>query len=845
MVKLNKNQNFGLYFKYALRDLTRSYNKISSIIITLFISLFILSSIMTIEDSLENELNENAKLLLGGDIEIDYNNREGDQTKIDKITKFATVSQMVEFSTMISTVNKKINKTSFTRVKSVDQFYPLYGKALYEPKDALEKLNQIESSILVNENIFKNLNLKINDIVKVQDKEFKVIGIVKVLPDIGGAFVFGDFALTGKKTLDKLDLNTLGSFLNYEYKVKFNQNKKSDIFEKKIEKIFKDDQKVKLRYPENSASGLKRIINNFSQFLSLVSISAILIAGIGISNTFLSFINQNNMSIAVRKAVGFYSGNIKKLYYLQLVILLFIISICAYVTSFLTVPITNKYLSDGIGLNIYPSISYINFIKIFLIGLLVLIIFSIPTISSIDQVKASNLFRNVFQNLQFYYSKKLAILSIFFLSILILLFTFQSENPSYSLGYFGAFFICLIVFFLLSKFIIFSLKKLKVNLGISLKLSIKNITQTKSITPITIMSLGLGVTLLLTLALVGTNFQREIAKSIPDIAPDYFFVGIQNGDREKFEKKILLMDPDANIEIVPMVSSGIIKINGINPNTYINSDNDSYWVIESERRSSWSKNVPEDNLIVKGQWWDLSKSNKLQISLDAKVAKDFNINLGDIFTLNIYGREVDGEVINFRKVDYRDLNINFAMLFNPEFAMKIPHEYLATTKFKNLDKFSEIEMLKVFPSLSMIKIADYLNKVSSILNKVFIAVILISAVTIVIGLIVISSAIIVQGKMKEYQNLIFKILGFSKKEIVFSSLIEFLIIFKSVILLAVFFSVFGSKFIIENIFRLTWQFDFKVLIYLCITIGLTTLILILLTNLKYLNPKVYPLIRNQ
>ena len=87
---------------------------------------------------------------------------------------------------------------------------------------------------------------------------------------------------------------------------------------------------------------------------------------------------------------------------------------------------------------------------------------------------------------------------------------------------------CLIVFFLLSKFIIFSLKKLKVKSGISLKLSIKNITQTKSITPITIMSLGLGVTLLLTLALVGKNFQREIAKSIPDIAPDYFFVGIQN-----------------------------------------------------------------------------------------------------------------------------------------------------------------------------------------------------------------------------------------------------------------------------------------------------------------------------
>ena len=255
--------------------------------------------------------------------------------------------------------------------------------------------------------------------------------------------------------------------------------------------------------------------------------------------------------------------------------------------------------------------------------------------------------------------------------------------------------------------------------------------------------------------------------------------------------------------------------------------------------------MPKDNLITEGKWWDLSKPNQLQISLDAKVAKDFNINLGDVFTLNIYGREIDGEIVNFREVDYRDLSINFAMLFNPEFAKNIPYEYLATTKFDSLDKFDETQMLEIFPSLSMIKIADYLNKVTVVLNKVFLAVTLISAVTIVVGLIVISSAIMVQGKVREYQNLIFKILGFSRKEVIFSSLIEFLIIFKSVILIAIFFAVIGSKFIIENIFELIWKFDFKVLIYLGFSVGLVTLILILLTNLKYLNPKVYPLIRNE
>jgi len=845
MEKLNNPSELNLIFKYALKDLSRNYKKLASIIITLFISLFILSTIFTIEDSLKKELNDNAKALLGGDLEIDYNRNEGNLELVNQVKEFTTISQMIEFSTMVSTIGREKNKSLFTRIKTVDTKYPLYGSVDYEPAGAFDRMHNEPNTLLINESLSKNLNLKINDKIKVQNQLFTIIGVVKSVPDVSGFVAFGDWALAGDQTLEILKLNGIGSFLNYEYKVKFNESDDPNKIEKRIKNIFKDDQKAQLRYPENSASGLKEIINNFSQFLSLVSISAMLIAGIGIANTLLSFINQNNMSIAVRKAVGFYSGNIKTLYYLQLLILLLLITIFAYASSFLLVPIVDQYLSDGLGLNVSPVFSILNFIKIFLVGLLVLVIFSIPTISSIDQVKASNLFRNVFQNLEFYYSKKSIALSIILLSGLVFLFSVRSENPVYSLGYFAAFFVCLIVFFLLSKMIIYFLKRFKSSSNISLKVSIKNITQTKSITPITIMSLGLGVTLLLTLSLVGTNFQREIAKSIPDIAPDYFFVGIQKGEKNKFENNILQMDPNAKIEVVPMVSSGITKINGINPNTYIKPGDDSYWVIGSDRRSSWVDEIPKDNPLTKGEWWDLSKPDQLQISLDAQVAKDLNIKLGDVFTLNIYGREIDGEIVNFRSVDYRDLNINFAMLFNPQFANNIPHEYLATAKFETIEKFDETLMLESLPSLSMIKIADYLNKVTDVLNKVFVAVTLISAVTIIIGLIVISSAIMVQGKIKEYQNLVFKILGFSKKEVILSSLIEFVIIFKSVILIAIFFAVIASKFIMENIFELVWAFDFKILLNLGLSIGLVTLALIMLTNLKYLNPKVYPLIRNQ
>jgi len=844
MEKLFKISEFNLILKYAFRDLVRNYRKIFSIILTLFISLFILSAILTIEDSLKKELNDNAKSLLGGDVEIDYNRVQGNLELVDKVREFTTISSMVEFTTMVSGIND-INQSLFTRIKTVDKKYPLYGEVIHEPVGAMDRIHQEKNTIIVNENIFKTLDLKVNEKIKVQNQLFTVVGVIKSLPDVSGFVAFGDFAITSKETLELLKLNSLGSFLNYEYKVKFNEGDNTKITRNKIKEIFKDDLTVRLRYPENSASGLRRIIDNFSQFLSLVSISAMLIAGIGIANTLLSFINQSNMSIAVKKALGFFSLNIKTIYYLQLLILLTFVSVASYALSFLLVPVADVYLSEGLGLNIKPLFSLTNFIKIFLVGMLVLIIFSIPTINAIDQVKASNLFRNVFQNLQFYYSKKSIFVSLLFLSALVMLFVIGSARPLYSLGYFLAFFICLIVFFLLSKFIVFLLKSLKTMSNIPLKVSIKNITQTKGITPITIMSLGLGVTLLLTLALVGTNFKREIAKSIPEIAPDYFFIGIQNSDRDLFESTIIDMDSNAKLEIVPLVATGIVKINGIDPRTYIKQDNNSYWVIGSDRRSSWAVEVPEDNPITEGEWWDLSKPNKLQISLDSEVAKDFNIKLGDIFTLNIYGKEIEGKIINFRAVDYRDLSINFAMLFNPQFANTIPHEYLATAKFKDQTEFTEAKLLETLPSISIIRIADYLTKVTNILNKVFIAVILISGITIIIGLIVISSAIIVQGKIKEFQNLVFKILGFSKKEIILSSVIEFALIFFSVILIAIFFAVIGSYYIIENVFQLVWQLDLQILFNISGSIGLVTLALIMLTNLKYLNPKVYPLIRNQ
>ena len=159
-----------------------------------------------------------------------------------------------------------------------------------------------------------------------------------------------------------------------------------------------------------------------------------------------------------------------------------------------------------------------------------------------------------------------------------------------------------------------------------------------------------------------------------------------------------------------MISARIETINNLNPKELVDDKNNSFWFINGERRISWAKDPPSNNPIIEGKWWNNDEKNKLQISLDHKVANDLKLKIGDSITFNIFGNLVSGTITNFRKVDYRDLNINFAILFNPKFASKIPHELMSTVKFENEQSANLSNLLRKLPTITYIKLSEYINK---------------------------------------------------------------------------------------------------------------------------------------
>mgnify|MGYP003322134220 CR=1 FL=1 len=403
----------------------------------------------------------------------------------------------------------------------------------------------------------------------------------------------------------------------------------------------------------------------------------------------------------------------------------------------------------------------------------------------------------------------------------------------------------MLIFYGVSRLLIALIKRIYKFSNNSYRIAYRNIVAKKSLAPIMTISLGIGLTLLLTLSFVANNLKKEISDSIPSMAPDLFFVSIDRDMQRDLEFFIKDVDPNVELEFSPMASASFISLNGTPIEEVVSESNRSAWVVRGDRRISWSEKPKPDNPIIEGEWWEPGNEDELFISMDSRAAYDLGMKINDKIVLNILGRDVTGIVKNFREVDYRDISIDFAIIINKAFANKLPYEYVGTLKSELPSSEILARIVEKFPNVSAIKIDRILSQGSEVLNKVFIAVTAISLIVIIIGLIVIVSAVLVQTTFRRYNNLIYKILGVDFPTILKAMTMEFAVIYGTLIFFALSVATISSFLVVENALQLTWQFDLGLTLWILLSTAVVSFVLILMANRSIFSPKVYPLIRNE
>jgi putative ABC transport system permease protein len=294
------------------------------------------------------------------------------------------------------------------------------------------------------------------------------------------------------------------------------------------------------------------------------------------------------------------------------------------------------------------------------------------------------------------------------------------------------------------------------------------------------LSLGLGLAMLVTIAQIEGNLHREFAAALPDKAPSFFFLDIPAAQADRFEAFIREQAPGAKLEQVPMLRGRIVAANGVNADDLKPPDR-SRWVLRGDRGITYARTVPAGSRVVDGTWWAASYAGEPLVSLENRTAHDLALKIGDTITVNVLGRNVTARIANLRAVDWENLGINFVLVFSPGIFESAPHSDIATLTFAGGGTTTEeAGMIRAlggaFPTVTAVRVKDALDAIDALVGKLVMALRGASAITLIAAALVLGGALAASQRFRIYDAVVLKTFGATRAQLTAAYALEYLLI---------------------------------------------------------------------
>ena len=295
-----------------------------------------------------------------------------------------------------------------------------------------------------------------------------------------------------------------------------------------------------------------------------------------------------------------------------------------------------------------------------------------------------------------------------------------------------------------------------------------------------VVALGLGVMLLVAIALLEANLGRQLAYEQKRDAPAFFFIDVQPDQREPFSRLVRDVSGGAAPTMTPIVRARLAAIDGT-PVTRELIDRrkretpDKIWYLTREYMLTWSAAPPPANAITRGRWWTAEEaSTRPRVSVDDEAAKYFGVRVGGTLTFDVQGVPIEAEVMSFRKVDWQSLTTNFFMVLSPGALDGAPTIYLATARVPaDLETRLQDNVVAAFPNVTAIPLRGVLERVSEVLGQISFAVRFMALFSIAAGLVVMAGALAATRYQRLYESVILKTLGATRWAIARAFAVEY------------------------------------------------------------------------
>ena len=789
-----------LALRFAIRELRGGLTGLRLLAVCLFLGVAALAGVGSLSAAIVEGLSLRGQEILGGDVQVELARRATDAERAG-FASFGDVSEGVRMRAMAGKVGAETRVLG--ELKAVDVAYPLYGDFRLVGGGALQPALRGRSAVVA-QALADQLDLAIGDRIEVGNTILIVAGVIANEPDRAGeGFTLGPTILVSMNTLPATGLVQPGSLFRFNYRLRLPANADITAVEPALNERF-PDAGWDIDDRSNGAPGVRRFVERLGQFLTLVGLTALVVAGVGVGNGVASYLDAKSGTIATLKSVGATSRLIFQSYLLQigLVAIVAVIAGAAFgaLVPWAVVMIAGNALPSPPELGLYP----LPLLTGAAYGLLIAIAFALWPLAKARVVPAARLFRAGVEPMRWPGWSVIGVVGLAAAAIAGLA-VFQARERMFAALFIAAALALLLLLTLLAAAVRWMAARLPRPRDTLLRLAIANLHRPGALTRQLVVALGLGLTLFATLAVIETNFSGQIERSIPKRAPSFFFLDIPVDEVPAFEQLVRRRAPGADLRLVPSLRGPVTAVDGT-PVSQMKNIPDGAWMLRGDRGLTYAAEIPEGNRVVDGAWWPRDYAGPPLVSIDVEAARALGIGVGDSLTVSVLGVDVTAEIASLREIDWDSLGFNFVMVFSPNTLRGAPHSFMATAAVApGEERALYRDATRAYPTVSVIRVKDVIETASNRLGQLSVAVSSAASVAVAAGIAVLIGALAAGRRSRTYDAVLLKVLGATRGQILRALLIEYGALAAIVSGLAFALGTGAGWYVVTQVFELEWQ----------------------------------------
>jgi putative ABC transport system permease protein len=835
-----------LAFRFARRELRHGLRGFGIFLACLTLGVAAIAGVGSLAAAVDAGLKTDARVVLGGDAEFHLINREATPEQRAAISHGGAVSETAQMRAMARTPDG--DRRSLVELKAVDGAYPLYGAVTLDPAQNLpQALGEIDGhwGAVVDPALLARLGVKLGDTIRIGDGDFVIRAALTREPDLGGnMLIFGPRVMVAMAGLDATGLLQPGALVSHSYRLRAGPDIELAPFVASVVASF-PDAGWRVRDFRNATPSVEQFVDRVTMFLTLVGLTALLVGGVGIGNAVRGYLAGKTATIATLKCLGAPAGLIARIYLVQIMALALAGIVLGLVIGAAAPPLIAPFIAAElpaeaqIGLYPGPLAVAAGF------GVLVTLGFSLWPLGRAREISAASLFRDLVAPEQrrppWLYLAAIAASGIALAGLAIGV----SPERMIALWFVLGAATTLLAFQLAALLVMAAARRIRGIRRPGLRLALANLHRPGAPTGSIVLSLGIGLTVLVAIALIQGNLVREVREALPQAAPSYFFLDIQPSQVADFDRLMATTPGVTGFDRVPSLRGRIMAVNGV-PIEQVKVAPGARWATASERGLTYAANPPRGSHVVAGEWWPADYSGPPLISFDADLARGMGLAVGDTLTVNLLGRDVTARIANLRSIDWTSLGINFAIIFAPGTLEGAPQTHIATARTTpQAEDAVERAVTDRFPNVSAIRVKDALDAIARILEQIGVAVRITAAITLVAGTLVLAGAVAAGHRRRVYDAVVLKVLGATRGNIGGVFLLEYGLLGLITAVIAGAIGSIAAYFLLTDVMHAGWSFLPGAVLGTTVVAVLLTLVVGFAGTWRALGVKPAPLLRNE